>query len=71
MPIELRANPNFFRGKPSMEKVTMFMINEKTTALAMYEQGQLDFMDDESVPILEKNRLSKPAGFKRVPQLRG
>jgi oligopeptide transport system substrate-binding protein len=69
--IELRANPNFFRGKPPMEKVTMFMINEKTTALAMYEQGQLDFMDDESVPILEKKRLSSQRGFKRVPQLRG
>lgn len=69
--IELRANPNFFRGKPPMEKVTMFMINEKTTALAMYEQGQLDFMDDESVPTLEKKRLSSQRGFKRVPQLRG
>jgi len=69
--IELRANPNFFRGKPPMEKVTMFMINEKTTALAMYEQGQPDFMDDESVPTLEKKRLSSQRGFKRVPQLRG
>jgi oligopeptide transport system substrate-binding protein len=69
--IELRANPNFFRGKPPMEKATMFMINEKTTALAMYEQGQLDFMDDESVPTLEKKRLSSQRGFKRVPQLRG
>ena len=49
----------------------MFMVNEKTTALAMYEQGQLDFVDNHSIPIFEKKRLSKQRGFKRVPQLRG
>jgi oligopeptide transport system substrate-binding protein len=69
--IELSANPNFFGGKPAIDKVRMFMINEKTTALAMYEQGQLDFIDNHSIPIFEKERLSKQRGFKRVPQLRG
>ena len=69
--IELRANPNFFRGKPAMERVTMYMINEKTTALAMYEQGQLDFIDNDSIPILEKSKLANKRGFKHVPQLRG
>ena len=69
--IELQANPKFFGGKPAMEKVTMAMVNEKTTALAMYEQGQLDFIDNHSIPTLEKPRLAKQRGFKRVPQLRG
>ncbi|MGH7874725.1 MAG: peptide ABC transporter substrate-binding protein, partial [Candidatus Binatia bacterium] len=69
--IELRANPSYFNGKPSMERVTMFMVNEKTTALAMYEQGQLDFIDNHSIPTLEKRRLAKARGFKNVPQLRG
>ena len=69
--IELSANPGFFGGKPAMDRVRMFMINEKTTALAMYEQGQLDFVDNHSIPIFEKERLSKQRGFKRVPQLRG
>ena len=69
--IELHANPRFFRGKPAIEKIRMFMVNEKTTALAMYEQGQLDFIDNHSIPIFEKERLSKQRGFKRVPQLRG
>lgn len=69
--IELRANPRFFRGKPAMEQVTMYMINEKTTALAMYDQGQLDFVDNESIPILEKEKLAHRRGFKHVPQLRG
>jgi oligopeptide transport system substrate-binding protein len=69
--IELRANPNFFGGKPAIDKVTMFMVNEKTTALAMYEQGQLDFMDNHSIPTVEKPRLAKQPGHKLVPQLRG
>ena len=49
----------------------MLMVQEKTTAVAMYERGQLDFLDDHSIPALEKDRLSKQRGFKRVPQLRG
>ncbi len=69
--IELRANLKYFLGKPVMDRVTMFMVNEKTTAVAMYEQGQLDFIDNRSIPILEKKRLAKQRGFRNVPQLRG
>jgi oligopeptide transport system substrate-binding protein len=70
--IALAANADFFRGKPVMDKVTMYMINEKTTALAMFEQGQLDFIDEShSIPPLEKPRLAKLPGYKLVPQLRG
>lgn len=69
--IQLAANSHFFLGKPAMEKVRMFMINETSTALAMYEQGQLDFIDNHSIPIFEKPRLAKQPGFRSVPQLRG
>jgi oligopeptide transport system substrate-binding protein len=69
--IQLRANLKYFLGKPVMDRVTMFMVNEKTTAVAMYEQGQLDFIDNRSIPILEKKRLAKQRGFRNVPQLRG
>jgi oligopeptide transport system substrate-binding protein len=70
--IELSANAKFFRGKPTIDKVTMYMVNEKTTAVAMYEQGSLDFMDEShSIPTLDKPRLSKMPGYKVVPQLRG
>ncbi|HVO91590.1 MAG TPA: peptide ABC transporter substrate-binding protein, partial [Terriglobales bacterium] len=70
--IELSANPTFFRGKPAIDRVTMFMINEKTTAVAMYEQGNLDFIDEtHSIPALDKPRLSKLPGYRVVPQLRG
>jgi oligopeptide transport system substrate-binding protein len=69
--IALGANPTFFRGKPTLEKVTMYMVNEKTTALTMFEQGNLDFVDDHSIPPLDKPRLSTMPGYKLVPQLRG
>jgi oligopeptide transport system substrate-binding protein len=69
--IELRANPGYFRGKPAIERVTMYMVNEKTTAVTMFEQGNLDFIDDHSIPPLDKPRLSKLPGYKLVPQLRG
>ncbi|MCZ6623742.1 MAG: peptide ABC transporter substrate-binding protein [Deltaproteobacteria bacterium] len=69
--IQLTANPNFFLGKPAIEKVEMFMVKEKSTALAMYERDQFDFIDNHSIPIFEKKRLAKVPGFKQVPQLRG
>lgn len=69
--IQLRANPRFFLGKPAIDRVEMYMINEKTTALALYEQGRLDFLDNHSIPIFEKPRLAEQEGFRRVPQLRG
>ena len=69
--IELSANPNFFRGKPAIDKVSMLMVNEKTTALALYEQGRLNFLDNRSIPIFEKSRLANERGFRQVPQLRG
>ncbi|MGZ8453054.1 MAG: peptide ABC transporter substrate-binding protein [Candidatus Binatia bacterium] len=70
--IELRGNAKYFRGKPAMDKVTLYMVNEKTTALTMYEQGNLDFMDEShSIPTLDKPRLAKMPEYKLVPQLRG
>lgn len=48
--IELAANPNFFEGKPQVETLKMFMIPEQATAFALYENDQLDFIDNRSFP---------------------
>ncbi len=69
--IELRANPDFYLGKPAIDRVRMAMVNEKTTGLAMYERDQLDFIDNKSIPIFEKRRIARRPGYKVVPQLRG
>jgi len=69
--IQLRANPDFYLGKPAIDRVQMAMVNEKTTALAMYERDQLDFIDNKSIPIFEKRRIARRPGYRVVPQLRG
>ena len=70
--IELRANGNFFRGRPAIDKVTMYMVNEKTTALTMYEQGNLDLMYERNIiQSLENPILATLTDFKLVPQMRG
>jgi len=69
--IQLKANPDFFLGKPAIDRVEMAMVNEKTTALAMYERGQFDFIDNKSIPIFEKRRMNERPGYQVVPQLRG
>lgn len=69
--ITLRANSRFFLGKPLVDRAHLFMINEKTTALAMYQRGELDFVDNHSLPIFEKERFVGKPGTRRVPQLRG
>jgi len=58
--IQLRANPDFYLGKPAIDKVEMAMVNEKTTALAMYERDQLDFIDNKSIPILWDSSVLYP-----------
>jgi len=47
------------------------MVNEMTTATAMNEPGQRDFMANHSRRTLEKPRIAKRPGFKLVRQLRG
>ena len=47
-----------------MDKVTMYMVNEKTTAVTMYEQGNLDFMDEShSIPTARQAALGQNAGL--------
>ncbi len=69
--IQLTANPDFFLGKPAIDRIQMTMVSEKTTALAMYERGQLDFIENKSIPIFEKRRIRERPGYRVVPQLRG
>ncbi|NIO08257.1 MAG: peptide ABC transporter substrate-binding protein, partial [Deltaproteobacteria bacterium] len=69
--IQLKANPSFYLGKPAIDRVHMAMVNETSTALAMYERDQLDFIDNKSIPIFEKRRIASRPGYRVVPQLRG
>ena len=43
--IELKANPNYFRGKPKTEKVTVQVVNSQTITAAM-KSGKYDLVFD-------------------------
>lgn len=54
--IEVEANPHFFEGPPKIDRIKMFMIPEQATAFALYENSQLDFIDNRSFPTPEVYR---------------
>ena len=66
--LRLSANPGFFLGKPAIARIIMLMIPERTTALAMYETDQLDFLDNRSIPVLDRQRISTLPGARKIPQ---
>ena len=47
----------------SAEKVKMIMNENPVSALALYESGELDFLDSKGIPLLEVPRLRKLADF--------
>jgi oligopeptide transport system substrate-binding protein len=48
--IELHANPLYIGGEPKLKKIKMFMIPEQATAFALYENNELDYIDNRSFP---------------------
>jgi peptide/nickel transport system substrate-binding protein len=53
---EFDANPDYFKGKPHIDKVFM-KIADVDTAIAMLEKGEVDFIAD--LPATEVDRLSE------------
>jgi len=51
--IELEQNPLYFGGTPLLKKIKMFMVPEQSTAFALYENNELDFIDNRSFPTSE------------------
>jgi oligopeptide transport system substrate-binding protein len=70
--IELAANPFYYASKPSLKTIEMFMIPEQSTAFALYENNQLDFIDNRSFPTSEIERYRKYANseYKDIALLR-
>ena len=66
--LQLDANPGFFLGKPEIDEIKMLMIPERTTALAMYETGQLDFLDNRSIPVFDRQRVRALPGSRTIQQ---
>jgi oligopeptide transport system substrate-binding protein len=68
--IELIANPRFFEGERPLKRIKMFMVNEQSTAFALYESDQLDFVDNRSFSTSDVERCKNSPEYKNVPLLR-
>jgi oligopeptide transport system substrate-binding protein len=64
----LSANPRYYGGKPRIDRVNMYVVNERTTELTLYETGDLDYaqLPPEAIPAFEGT-----PEHQRLPILRG
>jgi oligopeptide transport system substrate-binding protein len=46
--IELASNRQYFEGEPRLKHIKMFMVPEQSTAFALYENNELDYIDNRS-----------------------
>ncbi|HTO56014.1 MAG TPA: peptide ABC transporter substrate-binding protein [Myxococcota bacterium] len=64
----LRANERYWGGRPPLDRITAFMVQEGSTALVLFEQGLLDLV---RIPPLEIRRYTNRPEYLRRPLLRG
>lgn len=64
----LRANDTFYEGPPEVDTILVYIVREATTALTLYETGELDMVELPSVAI---PHYQNQPGYINLPQLRG
>ena len=66
--VVLRANSRYRGGLPAVREIQLYVVNDRSTALSLYEAGDLDFVSlpPEAIPAYEHS-----PEFGRVPLLRG
>jgi oligopeptide transport system substrate-binding protein len=64
----LRANERYWAGRPPLDRITAFMVQEGSTALVLFEQGLLDLV---RIPPLEIRRYASRPEYVRRALLRG
>lgn len=69
--ILLTSNPAYYGQQPRIERVSMIMNENTSSALALYESGELDYADSKSIPPLEVPRLKDLDDFKETLMFRG
>jgi len=68
----LEENEKYWGQKPkNVKKVKMIMNENPSSALALYESGELDFLDSKSIPVLEVPRLVNSGEFIKREAYRG
>ncbi|MGI9553619.1 MAG: peptide ABC transporter substrate-binding protein [Thermodesulfobacteriota bacterium] len=70
--IILEENQKYWGVKPkNVKKVKMIMNENPTSSLALYESGELDFLDSKGIPVLEVPRLVNSDEFINREAFRG
>lgn len=64
----LKANEKYYGGKPEVNTIKLFVVNERNTALTLYETGDLDIvsLQPEAIPSYREK-----SEYKNIPLLRG
>ncbi|SVC53079.1 uncharacterized protein METZ01_LOCUS305933, partial [marine metagenome] len=66
--LELTANNKFYEGRPSLDMILAYVVREKTTALTLYETGELEMTE---LPPLAIPHFKNDKEYGNLPQLRG
>ncbi|MGZ3651859.1 MAG: peptide ABC transporter substrate-binding protein [Bdellovibrionota bacterium] len=67
--VVLSANAKYYGGKPKLETVNGYIVNEDTTAINMFESGKLQYVS--RLPPVEIERLKASPAYRNGPFLRG
>jgi oligopeptide transport system substrate-binding protein len=68
--IVLKANPHYFEGEPKLKRIKMFMVPEQSTAFALYENNELDYVDNRSFSTPDVERFKNSPEYRNVLLLR-
>lgn len=66
---QLEANPNYFKGRPKVDRIEMPIVKDSSAAFAALQTGQID-STDRSVPPELMDTLSKQPGMQVVKSTR-
>ncbi len=66
--LTLIANETYYAGRPSLDRVVFYVVSEETTALTLYETGDLDRVSLPPIAILQ---YQHHPDYLRAPFLRG
>lgn len=68
--IVLKSNEAFFEGEPRVKTVKMFMVPEQSTAFALFENDELDYVDNRSFSTSDVERYVHSPLYRNLPLLR-
>jgi ABC-type transport system substrate-binding protein len=66
--ITLIPNPNYWLGKPALERIELPFIEDPATALKLYQTGQLDIMGSYNFPLDQLSSVTGKPDFHQVNQ---